>query len=65
MKTTTLKVPTMNGQNDIREVSDALVKLDIVDLSISKGKVDIFSSEFIQKVEFIRAIEEAGYVVIY
>ena len=65
MKTTTLKIPTMNCQSDIRTVSDALVKLDIVDLSISNGEVDILSSEFIQKVEFIKAIEEAGFFVIY
>lgn len=65
MKTTSFRIPTMNGQNDIRKVTNALVKLDIASLSISKGEVDILSGESIQKVEFIKAIEEAGYIVIY
>lgn len=65
MKTVLFEIPTMTRMHKQREVSDSIKKLGVIDIKTQRGKAEITCLDNLLKVEIIRAIEEAGYIVKY
>lgn len=65
MKTVLFEIPTMTQMHKQREVSDSIKKLGIIDIKTHRGKAEITCLDSLLKVEIIKAIEDAGYIVKY
>lgn len=65
MKTVLFEIPTMTRINKQREVSESIKKLGVINIATQKGKALVTWSDSLLKVEIIKAIEEAGYIVKY
>lgn len=65
MKTIFFEIPTMTRMHKQREVSNSVKKLGVVKIKTQSGKAEITYLDTLLKVEIIKAIEEAGYIVKY
>lgn len=65
MKTVNFEIPTMTQLYKQLEVCKSLKKLDIVNISTESGRAAISYPDSLLKVDIIKAIEEAGYIVKY
>ena len=65
MKTVLFEIPTMTRVHKQREVSDSIKKLGVINITTHRGKAEITCLDTLLKVEIIKAIEEAGYIVKY
>ncbi|MEJ7778745.1 MAG: heavy metal-associated domain-containing protein [Daejeonella sp.] len=59
------KIPTMVHLNKQLEVWNFLRKLGIVNVTTESGRAVVTFQDTLQKVDIIRAIEDAGYIVKY
>ncbi|MEJ7778740.1 MAG: heavy metal-associated domain-containing protein [Daejeonella sp.] len=65
MRTVHFEIPTMVHLNKQLEVCNFLRKLDIVNVTTESGRAVVTFQDTLQKVDIIRAIEDAGYIVKY
>ena len=65
MKTLFFEIPTMTRTHKQREVTDSIIKLGVAEIRTQRGKAEITCLYSLLKVEIIKAIEEAGYIVKY
>lgn len=65
MKTVFFEIPTMTRMHKQREVTESIKKLGVAKIKTQRGKAEITCLDSLPKVEIIRAIEEAGYIVKY
>ncbi len=65
MKTAQFEIPAMTQLYKQLEVCRSLKKLDIINITTESGRAAISYPDTLLKVEIIKAIEEAGYIVKY
>ena len=65
MRTVLFEIPTMTKLHKQLEVCNSIKKLDVVTVSTESGRAAVTFRETLLKVDIIRAIEEAGYIVVY
>jgi hypothetical protein len=65
MKTVLFEIPTMTRIHKQQAVSDSIKKLGITNIITERGIAEVTYPDTLLKVEIIRAIEEAGHVVMY
>ena len=65
MKTIHLEIPTMTRQHKQDEVQCSVMKLGVLEVFTEYGKAVITCQDDLLKVELIKAVEEAGYIVRY
>ncbi len=65
MRTVHFEIPTMTRLNRQLEVCDSIKKLDIINITTVSGRAAVTFQDSLQKVDIIRAIEDAGYIVKY
>lgn len=65
MKTVHLEIPTMTRLHKQLEVTKSLKALGVIAIATEYGKAAVTCSDEMLKVEIIRAVENAGYIVRY
>lgn len=65
MKTVHFEIPTMTRLHKQLEVCNSVKKLDVVNITTESGRAAVTYQDNLLKVDIIRAIEEAGYIVVY
>jgi hypothetical protein len=65
MKTVLLEIPTMTRIHKQQAVSDSIKKLGITNVITQRGRAEVTCPDTLLKVEIIRAIEDAGFIVKY
>ena len=55
----------MTREQKQKEVTDSINKLGVTEIKTQRGKAEITCLDSLLKVEIIKAIEEAGYIVKY
>jgi copper chaperone CopZ len=65
MKTVHFEIPTMTRLHKQLEVCNSVKKLDVVDITTESGRAAVTYQDNLLKVDIIKAIEEAGYIVVY
>jgi copper chaperone CopZ len=65
MKTVHFEIPTMTRLDKQLEVRNSVRKLNVVNITTESGRAAVTYQDSLLKVDIIRAIEEAGYIVVY
>lgn len=65
MRTLHFEIPTMTRLHRQLEVFNSIKKLNVVNITTESGRAAVTIQEPVMKVDVIRAIEEAGYIVKY
>lgn len=65
MRTVHFEIPTMTKLHRQMEVFNSIKRLDVVQVATESGRAAVTFEETLKKVEIIKAIEEAGYIVVY
>ncbi len=65
MRTVHFEIPTMTRLHKQLEVCDSVKKLNVVNITTESGRAAVTFQDSLLKVDIIRAIEEAGYIVKY
>ena len=65
MRTVHFEIPTMTKLHRQMEVFNSIKRLDVVQVATESGRAAVTFEDTLQKVEIIKAIEEAGYIVVY
>ena len=65
MRTIHFEIPTMTRLHKQLEVCNSIKKLDVVNITTESGRAAVTFQDSLLKVDIIRAIEEAGYIVKY
>jgi len=65
MRTIYFEIPTMTRLYKQLEVCNSIKQLNIVNVTTESGRASVTFHETLLKVDIIKAIEEAGYVVKY
>jgi len=65
MKTVQFEIPTMTRLYKQLEVFNSIQKLNVVRITTESGRAAVTFPDSLLKVEIIKAIEEAGYIVKY
>ncbi len=65
MKTVLLEIPTMTRIHKQQAVTDSIKKLGITHVITQSGRAEVSCPDTLLKVEIIRAIEDAGFIVKY
>ena len=65
MRTLHFEIPTMTRLNKQLEVCNSIKKLNVVNITTENGRAAVTFPDSLLKVDIIRAIEEAGYIVKY
>ena len=65
MKTVLLEIPTMTRIHKQQAVTDSIKKLGINHVITQSGGAEVSCPDTLLKVEIIRAIEDAGFIVKY
>ncbi|MGV3684254.1 MAG: hypothetical protein ACO1NS_01425 [Daejeonella sp.] len=65
MKTVHFEIPTMTRLNRQLEVCNSVKKLNVVNITTESGRAAVTFQDTLLKVDIIKAIEEAGYIVKY
>ncbi len=65
MRTVHFEIPTMTRLHKQLEVCDSVKKLNVVNITTENGRAAVTFQDSLLKVDIIRAIEEAGYIVKY
>ena len=65
MKTVLLEIPTMTRIHKQQAVTDSIKKLGINHVIAQSGGAEVSCPDTLLKVEIIRAIEDAGFIVKY
>jgi len=65
MKTVLFEIPTMTRIHKQQAVTDSIKKLGITNVITQNGRAEVTCPDTLLKVEIIRAIEDAGFIVKY
>lgn len=65
MRTVHFEIPTMTRLHKQLEVCDSVKKLNVVNITTESGRAAVTFQDTLLKVDIIKAIEEAGYIVKY
>lgn len=65
MRTLHFEIPTMTKLYKQLEVCNSIKKLNVVNITTENGRAAVTFQDSLLKVDIIRAIEEAGYIVKY
>jgi hypothetical protein len=65
MRTVHFEIPTMTRLHKQLEVCNSVKKLNVVNITTESGKAAVTFQDSLLKVDIIKAIEEAGYIVKY
>lgn len=65
MRTIHFEIPTMTKLYKQLEVCNSIKKLNVVNITTENGRAAVTIQDSLLKVDIIRAIEEAGYIVKY
>lgn len=65
MRTIHFEIPTMTRLHKQLEVCNSVKKLNVVNITTESGRAAITFQDSLLKVDIIKAIEEAGYIVKY
>lgn len=65
MRTIHFEIPTMTRPYKQLEVCNSIKKLNVVDITTESGRAAVTFQDSLLKVDIIKAIEEAGYIVKY
>lgn len=65
MKTVHFEIPTMTRLHKQLEVCNSIKKLGIINIRTESGRAAVTCEDALLKVEIIKAIEGAGYIVKY
>ncbi|MGB4397840.1 MAG: hypothetical protein WBJ10_00625 [Daejeonella sp.] len=65
MRTIHFEIPTMTKLYKQLEVCNSIKKLNVVNITTENGRAAVTFQDSLLKVDIIRAIEEAGYIVKY
>ncbi len=65
MRTIHFDIPTMTRLHKQLEVCNSIKKLNVVNITTESGRAAVTFQDTLLKVDIIRAIEEAGYIVKY
>ncbi len=65
MRTIHFEIPTMTKLYKQLEVCNSIKKLNVVNITTENGRAAVTFQDSLLKVDIIRAIEEAGYIVRY
>lgn len=65
MRTIHLEIPTMTRLHKQREVYNSIKKLNVINITTESGRAAVTFQDSLLKVDIIKAIEEAGYIVRY
>jgi copper chaperone CopZ len=65
MRTVHFEIPTMTRLHKQLEVCNSIKKLNVVNITTESGKAAVTFQDSLLKVDIIKAIEEAGYIVKY
>lgn len=65
MRTVHFEIPTMTRLHKQLEVCNSIRRLNVVNITTESGKAAVTFQDSLLKVDIIKAIEEAGYIVKY
>jgi copper chaperone CopZ len=65
MRTLLFEIPTMTKLHRQLEVCNSIKRLNIINVSTESGRAAVTFHDTLLKVDIIKAIEEAGYIVVY
>ncbi|MEJ7692423.1 heavy-metal-associated domain-containing protein [Daejeonella sp.] len=65
MRTIQFEIPTMTRLHKQLEVFNSIKKLNVVNITTESGRAAVTFQDSLLKVDIIKAIEEAGYIVKY
>lgn len=65
MRTVHFEIPTMTRLHKQLEVCNSVKKLNVVNITTESGRAAVTFQDSVLKVDIIKAIEEAGYIVKY
>ncbi len=65
MRTVHFEIPTMTRLHKQLEVCNSVKKLNVVNITTESGRAAVTFQDSLLKVDIIKAIEEAGYIVKY
>ncbi len=65
MRTVHFEIPTMTRLHKQLEVCNSIKKLNVVNITTEYGRAAVTFQDSLLKVDIIKAIEEAGYIVKY
>ncbi|SKB71357.1 hypothetical protein [Daejeonella lutea] len=65
MRTVHFEIPTMTRLHKQLEVCNSVKKLNVVNITTESGRAAVTFQDTLLKVDIIKAIEEAGYIVKY
>lgn len=65
MRTVHFEIPTMTRLHKQLEVCNSIKRLNVVNITTESGKAAVTFQDSLLKVDIIKAIEEAGYIVKY
>lgn len=65
MRTIHFEIPTMTRLHKQLEVCNSIKKLNVVNITTESGRAAVTFQDTLLKVDIIKAIEEAGYIVKY
>ena len=65
MRTIHFEIPTMTRSYKELEVCNSIKKLNVVNITTESGRAAVTFQDSLLKVDIIKAIEEAGYIVKY
>ncbi len=65
MRTVHFEIPTMTRLHKQLEVCNSVKRLNVVNITTESGRAVVTFQDTLLKVDIIKAIEEAGYIVKY